>query len=254
MIKRLISSIIALPIFFFILLKGGLVLQIASFVVIGITLYEYYSSTGILNFYTFIGGLLTTAYLYFIGFVYFEIYLIILLFVFLLAGLNSKKLNIEKIGIFQISIFYIIVPIYLLNLIASSKFPMMIWMIFVIAWGSDTFAYFIGRIFGKHKLAPTISPKKTIEGSIGGVCGSVLISVIFYYYFNLQALSSVYVFIIFVFITTILSQLGDLIASKIKRTFKIKDFGFIMPGHGGMLDRFDSVLIIIPIIYLFINS
>ncbi|MBN2260940.1 MAG: phosphatidate cytidylyltransferase [Clostridiales bacterium] len=253
MIKRLVSSIVALPILLYVLIHGGMVLKISSFIVIGIALYEYYLSTKILNLFTFIGGIVTTMYLYLFGFEYFELFLTLMMFLFLLTGLFTETMKIDKIGLFQISIFYIIVPIYLLNGISSSDFPVMVWLVFIIAWGSDTFAYFTGRLIGKHKLAPTISPKKTIEGSVGGIIGATLSSMIFYYYFDLRELSSLTVFAGFIIITTVISQLGDLVASKIKRIFNIKDFGKIMPGHGGILDRFDSVLIIIPLVYIFIK-
>ncbi len=253
MIKRLISSIIAIPILIFILYSGGAVLKWSSFAVILLTLYEYYFSTGILNRYTMAGGIVTGLYMYIFGFQYFIVFLTLMMFVFLLASLRSRRLNIDMIGIYQISIFYIIVPIYLLNKIVISEFPRMLWLIFLVAWGSDTCAYFIGRRFGKHKLAPKISPKKTIEGSIGGIVGATIASIAFYYYFNLTLMTDIFTYIIFIIAAIILSQLGDLVASSIKRTFKIKDFGKIMPGHGGLLDRFDSVLIIIPLFYIFLN-
>lgn len=253
MLKRIISSVIAFPILIYILYRGGAVLKWSSFAVILLTLYEYYLSTGILNRYTLSGGVLTGLYIYIFGFQYFIVFLTLMMFVFLLASLKSKRLNIDMIGIYQISIFYIIVPIYLLNKIMLSDYPKMLWLIFLVAWGSDTCAYFIGRRFGKHKLAPSISPKKTIEGSIGGIIGATLASIGFYYYFNLTSLTDIFTYVVFIIVAVILSQLGDLVASSIKRTFKIKDFGKIMPGHGGLLDRFDSVLIIIPLFYIFLN-
>jgi phosphatidate cytidylyltransferase len=253
MLKRFISSIVAIPILIFFLYMGGMYLKVATFGVVVIMLYEYYRSTGIFNPYTMVGGGLTALFIYFFGFQNIEIYLTFLMFVFLLAGLNSEKLNIKIIGIFQISIFYIVIPIYLLNLIHNSAYPKMLWLIFLLAWGSDTCAYFVGRTFGKTPLAPKISPKKTVAGSVGGIVGATIAATVFYYIFDLSQMTSPIVFIIFMIISTVISQLGDLIASSIKRSFDIKDFGNIMPGHGGLLDRFDSVIILIPIFYLFLE-
>lgn len=116
----------------------------------------------------------------------------------------------------------------------------------ITAWGSDTFAYFTGCKFGKRKLCPHLSPKKTIEGAIGGVAGSLILVVIYSRFVNIDNILFVVLAGIF---GAISGQIGDLVASKIKRICDIKDFGYIMPGHGGVLDRFDSILLNTPVIY-----
>ena len=117
-------------------------------------------------------------------------------------------------------------------------------LIFIGAWITDTFAYFTGLLFGKHKLIEDVSPKKTIEGSIGGILFCALFFVgfglIVDYFFDCEA--NVFFLFISGIITSVISQVGDLIMSVIKRHYQIKDFGKIFPGHGGMLDRFDSIL------------
>lgn len=125
------------------------------------------------------------------------------------------------------------------------------------AWGSDTCALFAGMAFGKHKLAPVISPKKTIEGSVGGVVGAVILLVI--YGFAAHALAGVKVSvaacIAIGLFGAVLGQVGDLAFSIVKRKSGIKDYGKIFPGHGGVLDRFDSVIFVAPavelLLYLF---
>ncbi len=124
-----------------------------------------------------------------------------------------------------------------------------------VAWGGDTFAYFTGRFLGKHKLAPVISPKKTIEGVVGGVCGSVLVIWIFSMIYsavmeNLGYAVDVRYEIILpaAAMLSLVSVFGDLTCSLIKRQYGIKDFGTILPGHGGVMDRFDSVLMVAPFI------
>ena len=123
--------------------------------------------------------------------------------------------------------------------------------IFTSAWGSDTFAYLIGKKFGKHKLTP-ISPKKTVEGAIGGIVGALLFSLIYTIGMNnLMNLSINYLHIAIVtFVLAIIGEIGDLAASGIKRYCGIKDFSDLLPGHGGMLDRIDSLLLITPFAYI----
>ena len=124
-----------------------------------------------------------------------------------------------------------------------------VWLIFIIAFATDTCAYFTGYAFGKHKLIPKVSPKKTIEGSIGGILGSTLICLAFGYYFNID----LKVIVILGFLGSIVAQVGDLFASSIKRYVGIKDYGKLIPGHGGILDRFDSVILVAPFVYSIIN-
>ena len=114
---------------------------------------------------------------------------------------------------------------------------------FVISITTDTFAYIGGSLLGKHKLAPTISPNKTIEGSIiGSLMGTMMGSA---FYYNIIDKSNLWLVILISFILTILAQIGDLFFSSIKRSYKIKDFSNLIPGHGGVLDRLDSVLFVI---------
>lgn len=125
-------------------------------------------------------------------------------------------------------------------------------LIFISAWSTDTFAYFTGKFIGKHKLIPNVSPKKTVEGSIGGVVGSMLVCVVYLMIVSLIYKSSSSWLLEGMIIGLIgggFSQLGDLVASAIKRDTGIKDFGKIFPGHGGFLDRFDSVIFIAPFIF-----
>ena len=126
------------------------------------------------------------------------------------------------------------------------------WMVYVSSWGSDTCAYAVGRLFGRHKLAPSLSPKKSIEGSVGGIIGSALIGVIFGLIMSNFTGKSENLIIIFAVIGglgSVISQIGDLAASGIKRNYDIKDYGHLIPGHGGILDRYDSFIISAPIVY-----
>lgn len=127
----------------------------------------------------------------------------------------------------------------------------LVWIPFI-AWVCDTCAYFAGRAFGKHKMAPVLSPKKTLEGAIGGILGSMAVGAAFGYALYVNEIHNTDVFVIMLIITfvgSIISQLGDLLASGIKRNHNIKDYGTLIPGHGGIMDRFDSVIFVTPCIY-----
>lgn len=174
---------------------------------------------------------------------------IVLLFINVIA--TSMKVEPKDIFATFFGICYVIGFLVFLPLLYSTpngKF--LIWYILIAAWGTDTFAYAVGMRFGKHKLTK-ISPKKSVEGSIGGTIGAIVLALIYtaivQKYVNLNLSHT------FVAITTlalsILSQLGDLAASSIKREMEIKDYGNLIPGHGGMLDRIDSIIFVAPFAY-----
>ena len=125
------------------------------------------------------------------------------------------------------------------------------------AWMSDTWAYFVGSKFGKHKLAPRISPKKSVEGAIGGVFGTTLFCVVTYFICDYTCFRNdtlnVWMIIFGAIILAVLGMCGDLSASVIKRNFGQKDFGNLFPGHGGVLDRIDSFLVTMPALYVMIE-
>ncbi len=130
----------------------------------------------------------------------------------------------------------------------------LVWMIFINSWISDTCAYLVGVMIGKHKLAPVLSPKKSIEGSVGGIVGSVLVGALFGYFMDVTLETQQLVLILPIVggVGSVISQVGDLAASAVKRNFEIKDYGKLIPGHGGIMDRFDSVIFTAPITYFLI--
>ena len=125
------------------------------------------------------------------------------------------------------------------------------WMLFaaVCVWATDTFAYFVGKTWGRHPLCPTLSPGKTVEGSIGGLVGALTVGVLFGTWVHLPVQHGFAVGAI----AGVVGQVGDLFESALKREIGIKDFGRLMPGHGGMLDRADSLLFAIPLAYLYLR-
>lgn len=168
---------------------------------------------------------------------------------------KHKKYNIVDASLTVMGIFYVVFMFAFIILTRNlDKGVYFIWLIFF-AWVTDTMAYFTGRAFGKRKLAPEISPKKTVAGSIGGILGCVIVTLIYGYILksNNSVNIELYHYAIIGVLVAVLSQIGDLAASAIKRYAGIKDYGNIMPGHGGILDRFDSVVFIAPIIYFYLT-
>jgi len=129
----------------------------------------------------------------------------------------------------------------------------LVWLIFVSSWGNDTFAYFTGVLIGKHKMAPVLSPKKSVEGAIGGIAGATILGIIYGSIVSTRMSevigSPVLTFAVASCVGAILAIVGDLAASAIKRNYNVKDYGKLIPGHGGILDRFDSVIFTAPIVY-----
>lgn len=146
-------------------------------------------------------------------------------------------------------VFYVVFFSFHVVLIDRTGMGNMIWLVILTAFGTDVMAYFTGYFLGKHKLCPKISPKKTIEGAIGGIAGSVILCSVFGYLLSEESMIH---FIFIGFFGSIVAQAGDLTASVFKRKMGIKDYGNLIPGHGGILDRFDSVLFTAPFVYYYI--
>ncbi len=144
---------------------------------------------------------------------------------------------------------YIILPIICIVKIAflDGFEPMLIICIFILIWINDTFAYIVGKSIGKRKLFESISPKKTIEGFVGGMFFSIVASMIIGNYYSLR---TTFFWIATAFVVSIFGTIGDLIESKFKRLANVKDSGNIMPGHGGLLDRLDSIIFVAPFLFL----
>ena len=159
------------------------------------------------------------------------------------------KYDSEQMTMLFFGIFYVTLMMsFVFRLRFVEKGVLYVWLIFIGAWGSDTCAYCVGKLIGKHKMPSALSPNKTIEGCAGGVIGAALIGLIFAlvlfdskeYLWKLALICG---------ISAVISQIGDLTASAIKRNHDIKDYGKLIPGHGGILDRFDSIIFIAPIVY-----
>jgi phosphatidate cytidylyltransferase len=170
--------------------------------------------------------------------------------IYLLFQIKKEKLTIFQKYLFNLG--YIVFPfIFLIKIpfIGDNFKPLIIIGIFILIWANDTFAYIVGKKWGKNKLFELVSPKKTIEGFIGGMFFTIIFA------FILSKSNFIFKFenwIVIALIVSIFGTLGDLFESKLKRIAKVKDSGNIMPGHGGLLDRLDSVIYVAPLVYLYL--
>lgn len=249
--KRVLTGVIGVLLLIFIVLKGELYLAISLLVLSIIGLREFYSALNNINISTinYVGYL--GAFGFFISNinsnVSLDFFLVLVIMSLLIMPILDNRITLVSIGGTLLGILYI--P-FLLSHIFYLDGTKYIWLIFIIAFGTDTFAYIFGNLFGKNKLCPNISPNKTVEGSLGGILGSLFLTLIFCL---IMGISPIWKLMILSTLVSIFSQVGDLVASKIKRTAKIKDYGFIFPGHGGVLDRFDSIIFTSPLIYYFVQ-
>lgn len=251
---RTLSSIIGLPLLFGIIFLGGNYIAIAGLIITSIGLYEFYMAfkNHSANPISWAGYIATIALYGFTWYWSSELALSLSVFVFLitllLRYLFGGNVKLEDISITILGVLYVSFNLHHITRIALVDNQFYIWYVFLIAWGTDTCAYFVGYLFGKRKLWEEISPKKTIEGAIGGVIGCTILTTLYAYILRPEF---IYYAIILGVLGSVISQLGDLTASKIKRSVDIKDYGNIMPGHGGVLDRFDSIIFTAPLVYYF---
>lgn len=167
------------------------------------------------------------------------------------------KFHIEQITFIFFGLIYVMAAlscIYRVRMLTDGIY--IVWLIFISAWGSDTCAYCVGKLIGKHKLPSQLSPNKSIEGCIGGIAGAALIGFIYGSIFekNFSLLENPsFVLALIGAAGSVISQVGDLAASAIKRNHNIKDYGHLIPGHGGILDRFDSIIFTAPLVYMLVK-
>lgn len=177
-------------------------------------------------------------------------FLIVLMFVYVLSypKYDAKQLMAAFFGMFYVGTM--LSYVYQIRTLNNGLY--LAFLVFLCSWGCDTCAYCVGVLIGKHKMAPKLSPKKSIEGAVGGVLGSALLTALYCFIFrnhmNIDA-TEIAILAVIAAVAGLISMVGDLCASAIKRNYDIKDYGHLIPGHGGILDRFDSMIITAPIIY-----
>lgn len=257
--KRILTSVIGLPLLIGLLYLGGIYRFACCAILAGVAMYEYAQA-----FNHKLDNKIPLIFFLCLG-------LLIMVFMKLDYASVLPLLAVEFIAIFCMEVFLgkadvyrgmvmvmglLYIPVmfgYLLLFDTVSSGIYYMWMVFVIAFSTDTSAYFVGRALGKRKLAPKISPKKTIAGAIGGVVFAAIAMIIYGVIMSkgFDFKLPIYAYVLLGIVGSIAGQCGDLMASMIKRKMEIKDFGKCLPGHGGIMDRFDSIVFIIPVVYIF---
>ena len=257
MIQRIITAVLALIVFIPILLYGNLPFILLLFLIATISLAEFFRTSKTTTY--LIPCLISLLFLWlfllsgldndFTSFVPNRESLLIGLITLLLAYtvLSKNKFSFEHAGTLLLGTQYVSLGFYFLQAFREEGLQYILFVLILI-WITDSGAYFSGRFFGKRKLWPAISPNKTIEGAIGGFILALIGRGIFYIVKPFE--DSIIIIIGYAAIISISGQLGDLVASAIKRHFGVKDFGNLLPGHGGILDRFDSLIFVLPILYI----
>ena len=185
--------------------------------------------------------------------------LFVIIFIYAVILFSTLLLSYKTYSLEHLSLVFlmsVIIPCFLTTIIFAHRLTGDRWNIVLIilcAWAADSGGYIFGKLFGRHKLTPKISPKKTVEGAIGAVFAAIGATVIFAYCIDafIESITVNYIALaIYAFIGSVCAMFGDLVASLIKRSFGVKDFGNLIPGHGGIMDRFDSVLFVSPFLYI----
>ncbi len=267
---RIISAAVAIVVLAGVMYLGSTAVGLAIFILALIGIHEFYNALEKIGFkpiypigyfsclallYPVISALLqvnikTNAVLLFAAM--FTFAFIVLLFCLMMFSNGRYSLADAAMTLFGIT--YVAFLFYFVTLTRYTSLGYLyIWLIFIGAWATDTFAYFTGVAIGKTKILPKISPKKSLEGCIGGVLGSVLAMLLFGLCFNDVLKIPALHFAILGLLCGVISQIGDWSASAVKRAAGIKDYGNIMPGHGGVLDRLDSILFVAPVVYFYIK-
>jgi phosphatidate cytidylyltransferase len=254
--QRIITGVVGAALFLPIVFYGGLPFVILTYILATVGLYELLKMKK-LNIFS-VHGLLTTLFLWVILFPkqynhvltvfnYSKIELGIA-FIFLLLTVTvvtKNQFNFEDVGFSILSAIYVGIGFYFFMETREAGLVFIFYSLFMI-WATDSGAYFIGKATGKRKLWPEISPNKTVEGSLGGVVCAVVVAALFVLFSEINT-----AIIAITIVLSIFGQIGDLVESAFKRHFNVKDSGNILPGHGGILDRFDSLMFVWPLLHFF---
>lgn len=255
---RLLSGIVLVVIALVLIITGGSVLLTGLGIISIIGMFELYrifeiekKPAGIVGY---LGAVLYYINLYFdfipdtMMFVLGLLVVFMFVYVFSYPTYKTEQMLAAFFGVFYVAVMLSFV--YQTRMLSIGTYS--VWLIFLCSWGCDTCAYCVGMLIGKHKMAPKLSPKKSIEGAVGGVAGAALLAIIYGLVCkNAMGIENKTIWFMAAIcaVGALISMVGDLTASAIKRNYEIKDYGKLIPGHGGILDRFDSVIFTAPIIF-----
>lgn len=255
---RLLSGIVLVILALFLIISGHEILLFATLAISCIGMFELYRVFKMEK--TVLAGVgYLAAIVYYCNLqwkflpdlmILFMAFLILLMFVFVFAYL---KFHADQVMAAFFGFFYVAVMLsYVYQIRTLERGLYLAFLVFLCSWGCDTCAYCVGMLIGKHKMSPKLSPKKSVEGAVGGVAGAALLTALYCFIFrspmHLER-GEIVILAVIAAIAGLISMVGDLTASAIKRNYDIKDYGKLIPGHGGILDRFDSMIITAPIIY-----
>lgn len=255
--KRVVSALVAIPLLILFTVSGGTLFKAGVIFITGIALFEYINAfkntnNKAIEIVLWPGLILFYSIILLKGFNYALPIIFLIAIASFAAVIFNNKYNVLSANISITGFIYIICFFSTLIFIRDSRYgASLIWLVFIMAWCTDTCAYYSGKNFGKKKLIPEVSPNKTVEGFIGGIVGSI-VGVLIWGYINRGLSFNWYQLIVLAIVGSVIAVIGDLTASLIKRYTGIKDYGNIMPGHGGILDRFDSILFVAPVVYYYI--
>jgi len=254
--QRCLTAIVGIPLAFFLVHLGGISYFFAVSILSILGMHEFFRilipyDIGILRYWAYFCGIAWQTAVFFQA-----EFIPLLLLVFLFIGVFSYIINFKKLKLqdFSLTILGVVYVFGLFNYLILLRFfvPQGKWWVYlalVLIWSNDTGAFFTGRYLGRHNLHKIVSPKKTIEGALGGIVLTTCISFVCNSIFRYMSFSEAIVFGILV---SALGIIGDLWESGLKRVGAVKDSGSLLPGHGGVLDRFDSLLFAAPVIYYFV--
>lgn len=264
--ERTISAVILVIAAFASILPGGIILAVVLYGISMVGFLELTKACGVRegqkpNTLEIVGLVAITCYYLVTYFVQDASYAVMVILLAMIAMMSVYVFGFPKYHANQVMDAYfslIYAPVMLSFVLLTRQLDdgiYLVWMIFISSWISDTFAYLAGVMLGRHKLAPVLSPKKSVEGSVGGIVGAALFGALFGAYLDSTLGQEQYVMILAVVggVGSVISQVGDLAASAVKRNHEIKDYGNLIPGHGGIMDRFDSVIFTAPITYFLIT-
>ncbi|WP_217585576.1 phosphatidate cytidylyltransferase [Lentibacillus saliphilus] len=253
--QRIVTAIIALGVFLPAAIYGGWPFSVLVYTIAAVGLFEFLRMRQNVNI--LIPGLISVSVLLlfislpanipFINFAQSDLIVLFVLAVLLFTVISKNKFTFDDAAFMMMATFYVGIGFFYMLETRLAGLDYFFYVLLII-WMTDTGAYFFGRAFGKHKLWPEISPNKTIEGAIGGVLSACIIAVVYNVFVTLPV--DFPILIGTTILASIFGQLGDLVESAFKRHYGVKDTGRILPGHGGVLDRFDSMLFVFPFLHL----
>lgn len=266
MIKRIISGAMITLLTLAAIFLGKDVLWAALLIISLIGLFEFYRAVKLIGadkqkFVLCYPGFICTVIYYFVLrnsgsyealFIQFLLWLLVMMGIYVMTYPRFIPSDVfsAAFGVFYVSVM--LSTVYIVRSLDNGFY--LVWLTLISSWGCDTCAYFVGSAIGKHKLAPVLSPKKSVEGAVGGVIGAALIGVgyaaLIDYYLPQETAVNMLMAAFICAVAAVLSQVGDLTASGIKRYYNLDDYGRLIPGHGGILDRFDSVIVTAPVILI----